>query len=301
MDRKTKEILKKILIILGAALVYLAVSLVVVYFTEHNGTFPSGNRVFFHLYRGDILAEEMAHGNFFPLLDRLWYNGTELMRYQAPVPAYFLALCILPGGGIGAGYLRFLFLLCFLSGMEWLFIGFSRKRPIVGAGLGLIWFFSPVHLHLLYVQGDLSGSLVLLLFPLLLHFLLDYLQKAEIRKLLIFWIVFFFMLLTELFAGGIVALGLVLFLLVDIPLNKHGRRSVHAALAMTFCVVSTGIWTYPAFMGGYFTSRAARAATAVKPVSYTLNPVSRIFEGYGAPLYQFLGILLLTLMGLFLA
>ena len=117
MKKETGSILKNALIIGGAAAVFLVVSFLVVFFTSKNGIYPSGKEALFHLYRADLLWHEMGAGNFYPLLDRLWYNGLEMMRYQAPLPVYLLAFCELLGGGtIEGAYLWAVGLIAFCCG-----------------------------------------------------------------------------------------------------------------------------------------------------------------------------------------
>ena len=84
---------KKKIYNLAALVLFGLIAAVTAYLVYQNGAYPTGSDTMCHIYKGDILYREIGKGNFYPLLDPMWYNGVEVMRYWAPLPVYVLALC----------------------------------------------------------------------------------------------------------------------------------------------------------------------------------------------------------------
>ena len=109
-----------------------------------------------------------------------------MMRYWAPLPVYFLAFCqALAGGNDITGYLVFTGLVFFLGAVVWLYIGMKKERPLLGAFIGVLWFFMPNNLFALFVEGNLPRSLSMVLLPLLFYYIYEFLfedQWKEIKK-----------------------------------------------------------------------------------------------------------------------
>ena len=64
-----------------------------------NGNYPTGSDTMYHIYRGDYVYNSIKSGNWYPIYNSMWYNGVELLRYWAPLGAYFMAFCQLLAGG----------------------------------------------------------------------------------------------------------------------------------------------------------------------------------------------------------
>ena len=104
MQRRMKRTLQ----IISILLFYLLVAGLLMLVIYRNGNYPAGSDTMFHVYRGDVIYQSIKEGNWFPLLDPVWYNGAEILRYWAPFPAYCLALCqFFAGGNLFYGYLWF--------------------------------------------------------------------------------------------------------------------------------------------------------------------------------------------------
>ena len=101
-----------------APVCYLAISVFVVLWVCWNGVYPSGSDTMCHVYRGDFVYRSILEGNWWPSYNPMWYNGVQLLRYWAPLPAYFMALCqALAGGDPLDGYLVFVGMICFLGAL----------------------------------------------------------------------------------------------------------------------------------------------------------------------------------------
>ena len=143
--------MKKKLGITAAVLVYALIAGAVVWMVAIGGNYPSGSDTLCHIYKGDILYQNIKAGNWYPLYDNLWYNGVQMMRYWAPLPIYVLAFCqMLAGGEALSGYLVYVGLILFFGALSWLFIGVKKNRPVFGAFLGVLWFFMPNNLYALF-------------------------------------------------------------------------------------------------------------------------------------------------------
>ena len=109
-------------VVYSILLVVIAVVLVLV--VRDNGIYPSGDDTFYHIYRGEYVYKSIKSGDFFPKLDKNWYNGVELMRFWPPMCAYVMAfLDMLCGGDIYAGYLAYIVVTFILSALSFAFIG----------------------------------------------------------------------------------------------------------------------------------------------------------------------------------
>ena len=120
-------------------IIYLAVSVLVVFLVKNNGAYPTGSDTMYHIFRGDYVYNSIKEGSWYPIYNSMWYNGVEIMRYWAPLTAYYMALCqMIAGGGQLAGYLIFVGSVCFFNSILWLIIGRKMNRPYLGAFVGLI-------------------------------------------------------------------------------------------------------------------------------------------------------------------
>lgn len=116
--------------------IYAAISFVVMYLVSRSGVYPSGSDTMCHIYKGSVLYQALKNGNWYPLFDPMWYNGVEMMRYWAPMPVYFLAMCqALAGGDCFGGYLVFLGIVSFLGALSWFVIGRAPRQTGTGCDL----------------------------------------------------------------------------------------------------------------------------------------------------------------------
>ena len=92
-------------VVYSILLVVIAVVLVLV--VRDNGIYPSGDDTFYHIYRGEYVYKSIKSGDFFPKLDKNWYNGVELMRFWPPMCAYVMAFLFYNIGGLITGDVAF--------------------------------------------------------------------------------------------------------------------------------------------------------------------------------------------------
>lgn len=263
-------------------LLYLAVAVLVVAVVAVNGKYPSGSDVMYHIYRGDWLYHSIGEGNWWPLLNPMWYNGVELLRYWAPLPAYAMALCqFLAGGSTMHAYLVFVGLVCFLGALPWYFIGRREDHPWLGAFLGLFWFFMPTNLYVMFQMGNLARSFSMIFLPITVYGLYVYLRDGKRRDLLLFSAGFTPLLLCHLGFGGMVVLSLLLYLLLDKFISKRKGRALPLIKTMLLSFLILGIWTLPSLVGGITAKDPSETmATFFLPLSVSLDSSTRMDHAY---------------------
>lgn len=284
-----------------APVCYLAISVFVVLWVCWNGVYPSGSDTMYHVYRGDFVYRSILGGDWWPSYNPMWYNGVQLLRYWAPLPAYFMALCqALAGGDPLDGYLVFVGMICFLGALPWLYIGFGTGRPWLGVAVGALWFFMPNNLCALFLEGNLARSVSMIFLPLFFHFCNAYLERPGRARLLGAAVSFALVTLCHLGYGGMVALGVLLYLLLHRIIVR--RRGVVLPLvgAMVAGFLILGVWLYPSLVGGITSLDNAEVMEGFfQSLWISLNPLERyasdngnFYFGLAAFLTTALGVLL---------
>lgn len=246
-----------------------------------SGDYPTGSDTMCHIYKGNALYQMIKEGNWYPLYDDFWYNGGQMMRYWAPLPVYFLALCqALAGGSELGGYLVFVGLILFLGAAVWLYIGSRKNRFWFGAFLGILWFFLPNNLFALFVEGNLPRSLSMVLLPLFIYSAYEFLFEDNWKELCRLIPVFTGILLCHVGYGGMLALAMLVFLLVyRIIYRKKGYcLTLIAGMLLPFLII--GIWLYASLKGGITSTDSSQVMQGFfQKAVISLNPVRRLTDG----------------------
>ncbi|MCI8432885.1 MAG: dTDP-4-dehydrorhamnose reductase [Lachnospiraceae bacterium] len=258
-----------------------------VWLIYQNGVWPGGSDTMCHVYKGDILYKEILKGNFYPLIDPLWYNGVEMMRYWAPLPVYVLALCqALAGGDLFYGYLLFVGGVFFFGALVWLHIGGRHGRWKLGAFLGALWFFMPNNLYALFVEGNLPRSLCMIFLPWLTEQIWLYLTEKRWQNLLGILGCFLPIVLCHLGYAGMILLAVLLFLAVYLIRFGGLRKCLHILFALVLSVLILGVWVYPSLQGGITSTDSSQVMkTFFQSAAVSLNPFYRIQNGAWAAFY----------------
>ena len=261
-----------------AVLLFLAGAITIYYLLVQGGVVPAGGDTMCHVYKGNVLYDSIKNGDWYPLYDQYWYNGVQMMRYWAPLPVYFLALCQgIMGGDCILGYDFFVAAVFFLGALAWLYIGVKRNRMVLGAIFGVLWFFMPNNLFALFHEGNLPRSLSMIFLPLFVHFLLQYLYEGDKKALK--WVipVFTGIVLCHTGYAGMIVLAVLLFLLVyRIVMGKTGRP-VPAIISMVIPFLLIGIWLLPSLIGGITNTDSSQVMkTFFQDALISLNPLRRL-------------------------
>lgn len=279
-------------------LLYLIIAVGIVVVVCLNGTYPSGSDTMYHIYRGDWLYQAIKQGNWYPLYNPMWYNGVELLRYWAPLPAYFMAFCqFLAGGNALDGYLIYVGMIFFLGALSWLYIGKVRHRPWLGAFIGGLWFFMPNNLLALFVEGNLARSLCMIFLPLFADAVYRYLEEHTWKRFVRISILFSLMVLCHLGYAGMIALAYILFFLIY-GKAYGGEKHILAIFVSIICgFLVLGVWLYPSLQGGITSlDNTENMRMFFQKLSISLNPFER-YESNHSNFYYGLSAFLFAVFG----
>lgn len=278
----------------------VSVSVMVVKIVSQNGTYPAGSDTMYHIYRGDYVYNSIKDGNWYPLYDYMWYNGVELMRYWAPLAAYFMAFCeMLAGGNMLIGYLIFVGIISVLGALSWLYIGIRMKRPVLGAFIGFIWFFMPNNLCALFVEGNLARSLSMIFLPLFIYEVSEYLKDRKVIRIPFVMISFILIALCHLGYAGMVALAVLVYCIVHMIEGYSKRAAADIVISILLSFMLIGVWLVASLNGGITSlDNSENMANFFQKIVYTLNPVDRITTDY-AHFYFGLAAAILAVGGMF--
>lgn len=266
---------------LGVILIYGILAVIIVLLVSRNGVYPSGSDTLSHIYKGDVLYREIQRGNLYPLFDPMWYNGVDMMRYWAPLPIYALAGCqALAGGSALMGYLAYAGLIFFLGALAWLWVGCRHGRPWLGAFLGALWFFMPNNLYALFVEGNLPRALCMVLLPLFVSYVHDYLLEDRFSSLPKMIVCFALMALCDLVYAAMIAVSLLIFAVAYMSLyRKQGRKVLDCLICVALAFLLTGIWSYASLQGGVSSSNPQVMQRFFQNMLISINPLYRIQHG----------------------
>ena len=283
-------------------ILYAVLAVIIMGAVRNNGIYPEGSDTMYHVYRGDFVYQAVKEGNWYPMLAKDWYNGVELLRYWAPLPAYFMAFCeFLAGGVILNGYLVFIGLIFFLGALSWFWVGWRKQRPFLGGFLGILWFFMPNNLLAMFTEGNLARCVCMVFLPLFLYTVEEYLETRKVRLILAETILFALMALCHLGYAGMIALAMLVYLLVyRISYGpKSGSIHIIGGILFAFCII--GIWMVPSLVGGITgLDNSENMAMFFQSIFLSLNPLDRVEEGF-THFYYGLAAFLVAFPGMFLA
>ncbi len=284
-----------ILILLGAAFTY---------YLKSSGIYPAGVDIFGHLFKSDLLYQSIKAGDLYPLYTELWYNGIQPLRYYAPLPYYLLALLqFITWGDAVYSYLLFVFIAFVVGGAGWLLWGRAYNRMALCTFLAVAWFFLPDNVRVFFVEGNLPRMMITMLLPYLFYFIWRFVEYRKTRAIYAVIIIMCLITLCHAMIAAMTGITAFIFLLIYSISQRSANRSFQMISAMLLSFALCGVWLYPALKGGLLGMAASNSEVMQNystPIAISLNPMLRNSGGH--ELFYFgLSILLLSIMGLFLA
>lgn len=281
--------------------IYLAVSVLVVFLVKNNVAYPTGSDTMYHIFRGDYVYNSIKEGSWYPIYNSMWYNGVEIMRYWAPLTAYYMALCqMIAGGGQLAGYLIFVGSVCFFNSISWLIIGRKMNRPYLGAFVGLIWFFMPNNLLALFVEGNLARSLCMIFLPVFIYAVCEYLSERKRIYIPIIIVTFALMAMCHLGYAGMIALAVLIYCIVYMFQQGNKRAVLEVIVSILLGFMVLGIWLVASLNGGITSlDNSENMANFFQKFVVTLNPLDRI-KSNNSHFYYGLAACIIAVCGIFL-
>ncbi len=291
---------KRVLFICADIIINLAIAVVVVWFVKRNALLFNGSDTMYHVYRGDWIYNEVSNGNLWPLYNSLWYNGVELLRYWPPFAAYLMAFCrwiatfvpqLSDTNGAFAGYLIYCGFIYFIGATSWNIAGYRKNRPLLGTIAGILWFFIPTSIDVLFREGNLPRSLIMALFPLAFLFINEYLKKGEKKDFIGSAVMFFVMSCCHVGYTGMIAIACLIYFGIyrlccfvgTSRLEKGRHKDIDLIVAIIAGFLMSGIFLYPAINGGLISNSGNTDQTAQKffqSFFITVNPLDKLTNGY---------------------
>ena len=309
--------IKRALFICADILINLAVAVLVVWFVKRNALLFKGFDSMYHVYRGEWIFNEISKGNIWPLYNPAWYNGVELMRYWPPMAAYLMAFCrwiasFIPQfsdtANIFGGYAVYCGFIYLIGAITWNIAGLRKNRPVFGAIAGILWFFMPTGLNVLFNEGNLPRSLIMALFPLVFLFINEYLKNGKKKDFIGTAVMFFVMSCCHVGYTGMVAIACIIYFIVyrlccfvgSTRLEKPRHKDLDLIIAIVAGFLMSGIFLYPALNGGLISNSGNTDQTAQKffqDLFKTLNPAAKLSDEYK---YYYFGLasFLISIFGL---
>lgn len=292
----------KILKLSAAAAFLLAAAVAAVFIVKISGVYPKGSDVMYHMYRSSSLIESIRSGDWYPLYDRLLYNGVQAMRYWAPIPVYVLAFASMIAKDLLSGYLLYTGFVFFLGGCGWLLFGWKHNRFFLAAAVGTLWFFIPDNLRVYFGSGNLPRGLVAALLPYLLFFVLEFIENGKLKNIIAVIALISVMALCHLGETSIIIICLILFFFIYAVIHRNvsGPLWVLPGIGISFLLI--GIWLYPSMQGGLLSMGGGSLQEMKSSFAdgwKTLNPFER-YHDIGA-LYFGLALFVICILGILLA
>ena len=262
-----------------------------------NGIYPSGEDAYYHLFRGDILYKAITSGKGFPLYNDMWYNGFQPLRYIAPLSSLVIALCeMYTGGQLYIAYIFYCIVIFCLGQIIWTTIGFIKRRPLTGSLFGIIWFFMPVNIYVLFCQGNLAMAFCCCFVPLFFLFVSQYLDNNRFIELVSIMLISCIMILSHTGVALLHFLLACLYILIQRFFFRNRRRMLKIFLSFFISFILCGVYTVPMIIGGYDFEKLDKAGNYFQNVFLTLNPLYRITVKDAA--YFGISLLLISILGI---
>lgn len=294
MTKKAGSGISSILIPILYGLLAITIAVVVCW----SGQYPYGSETMNHIYWGEIVYDAIKEGNLLVLYEPSWYNGIEFFRNVSPISTYFMALChFIAGGDPLDGYLVYVGLVFFISAISWFFIGKRRERLWLGAFLGLIWFFMPNNLFVMFFEGDLAHGMCMIVVPFLVSGVYDYLNDGGYKRIIKIIISFAALALCDFDYMMMFGMGIVIFLLVYALVYHQWMRCLQVIISLVLSVCLIGVWSLSVVFMKIGNGNIDKMSQYFQSIFKTINPIERIMS-FNRYYYFGLASLILAIFGM---
>ncbi len=302
---KTKINIRLWLKIFATVLSLAFISIVLMYVMKTQSYFASGNDIWGHLFKSDLMYKSIINGDYYPLYTELWYNGVQPFRYWAPLPYYIMAgLQYLCGGSIINAYYLFTGLSFFVGGIGWLLWGISSRRIVLCSFLGALWFFMPENFRIFFCEGNLPRMIIAILLPYLVYFLWRFVEIERNTSLFAIILLLCMSTLCHVMVSAMIGISSFIFLAIYSIYTKKVMRSIYSLTGMILSFALCGIWLYPALIGGLVgmdpSANAEVMSLLSAPLSMSLDPINRI-TGIVDTFYYGISVAIVSLVGILLS
>ncbi|URZ17217.1 6-pyruvoyl-tetrahydropterin synthase-related protein [Clostridium felsineum] len=304
-DITKKYSVKKRVVISVICIIFSAVALL--YYLWNVGGYPWGIDTYGHIFKGEFLYKNLRQGNLYPLFTKYWYNGVQPFRYWAPLSYYVFSVCeFLMSGNTLNAYLIFIILLFLIGALGWLIWGIREKCVFTALVLGILWFFLPENLKVLFYEGNIPRAVITVLLPYLFYFLWDFVEYDKKWSILPMTLFMTLITFTHLMISAMVGVASFMFLFIYSIIFKKILKPIQCIIAMFMGIAICGVWLYPALKGGLTSMNSDATSEVMKFFSakfaVALNPFIRLTpDGKNGMFYYGLSIFLVALFGIVLS
>lgn len=268
------------------------------------GYYPLGYDIHGHLFKSDMLYNEIKRGNLYPLYSQYWYNGIQPFRYWAPGTYYLMAfLQFIVGGNVMNAYLGFVFCSFLIGGTGWLMFGAKLHRPVLGYVMAFLWFFLPDNARVFFGEGNMPRMFITMFLPILFYCIWQFVYYKKKKFIFSIIVLMFICIMGHLMISAMVGVASFFFLLIYSIANKRWKESVQVILSELSCFAVCGLWVAPALHGGLLAMDSSvngnLMASLAGKLMHTLNPFIRFNDV--TELYIGISIFIIALIGLFLS
>lgn len=306
-DKKKGKINNPIIKIAASILVLIFGAIILsIYLGKHWG-YPWGIDTYGHIFKADVLYQNIKKGNFYPLFTERWYNGIQPFRYWAPFSYYVLAIFqFFSGGDPIKAYIIFIGASFFIGGFGWLLWGIKSKRIFIALIIGIVWFFLPENLRILFFEGNIPRVVITSLIPYLFFFLWEFVEHEKKSAIIPMTVFMILIIMSHLMVGAMLGITTFIFLFIYSCVFKKFIRSSQVIIAMLLAFAICGIWLFPALKGGLVSMDSGATSDVMRalstPFTKSLNPFIRLTsDGRNGFFYYGLSIIVVSVLGIFLS
>ena len=238
---------------------------------------PVGNDIFGHLYKAEVLYDNLRAGNFYPLYTTEWYNGIQLFRYWPIFTYYILAFINFLTGDITLTYYVYAGFTFFISYLGFVLIG-RREDKGFFALVGVLYWFLPDNLRVFFGEGNLSRVMIYALLPLFMYFYTNLLEKKKH-----FVVTALFAMLLTMTHFMLAAMCAVIFVVYGFFKGMKNHTQLYGFFAFVTGILMAGILLLPGLSGGLVSDSSSAAVDTIEdwsqPLYLSLSPFNRMDTG----------------------
>lgn len=218
------------------------------------GNYPWGSETFGYLYKGNILYDSFINGESFISYDINWYNGTQLLKGSEPIPYYLLALINLLTNDIYVTFSVFITLVFIVGGTGFLLWGYYCNRFKLGLFFGILWFFIPNNLRVLFSEGNLQLVIINALIPYLLLIYYKATRENKFKNYVFLSVIICIISLNSMHIVIMILLALFLLAVFDTIRKTYFGKKFFIVLLSLLGILLSAFWLVPALGEGLLNS-----------------------------------------------
>ena len=288
LKNKKQQYKNKILTLVFYFVILCMFAIITILTINKIGNYPWGSETFGYLYKGNILYDSFINGESFISYDVNWYNGTQLLKGSEPIPYYVLALINLLTNDIYVTFSVFITLVFIVGGTGFLLWGYYCNRLKLGLFFGILWFFVPNNLRVLFSEGNLQLVIINALIPYLLLIYYKASRENKFKNYVLLSAIICMISLNSIHIGIMILLALFLLAVFDAIRKTYFGKKFFIVLLSLLGILLSGFWLVPALGEGLFNSNKSEVIQNLTQNSYSLlDSISPVLRFYNVEVYYF--------------